>query len=78
MLDDLRRSVRRPPCRRLPKCEASGALEPNDYPAAAVHCVDGIDEQVDKELFEVVADARHQQGLRRHLERNVDRRKQAL
>ena len=29
-------------------------------------------------LCEVVADARHQQGLRRHLERNVDRRKQAL
>ena len=46
--------------RRLSQGESRRALEPNDDPPSSVHRVDGVDEQVDEELLEIVTVARNE------------------
>jgi len=41
--------------RRLAEAEARGALEPNDNLAAAIHGIDGIREEIDEHLLQLVA-----------------------
>ena len=71
MLNDVADVGQRAPRRRLAQGEARRAFEPNDEPSAAIHRVNGVDEEVHKQLLEVMALSTHIERLVGQLE--VDR-----